>query len=143
MPYFIGEILELPVTTIQDYTLFHLLGQRSIDLWKAQVDLIFERNGLAHFIVHPDYIRDRDTLAVYLDLLAYLRELRQKTPIWVALPSEIDSWWRLRGGMSVMKHGDSWQVEGEGAERASVAIAQIVDDKLVYELLQTAAPASM
>src|SRR3977135_926180 len=25
MPYFIGDILELPVTTTQDYTLFHLL----------------------------------------------------------------------------------------------------------------------
>jgi hypothetical protein len=30
MPYFIGEILELPVTTTQDYTLFHLLRENSI-----------------------------------------------------------------------------------------------------------------
>jgi hypothetical protein len=138
MPYFIGKILELPVTTTQDYTLFHLLGQRSIDLWKTQIDLISERNGLAQFIVHPDYIQDRDTQAVYLDLLAHLREWRMKTPIWFALPSEIDSWWRLRSKMSVTKRGDTWQVEGEGAERASVAIAKIVNDKLVYGVLQSA-----
>jgi len=31
MPYFIGKILELPVTTIQDYSLFHILKQRSIE----------------------------------------------------------------------------------------------------------------
>ena len=29
LPYFIGRILELPVTTTQDYTLFHILNQRS------------------------------------------------------------------------------------------------------------------
>src|SRR5712664_2836645 len=40
MPYFIGKILELPVTTIQDYSLFYLLKERSIDLWRDQVELI-------------------------------------------------------------------------------------------------------
>ena len=30
MPYFIGKILELPLTTIQDYSLFHILGDYSI-----------------------------------------------------------------------------------------------------------------
>jgi len=37
MPYFIGKILELPVTTSQDYTLFHMLNDYSIDLWKQQL----------------------------------------------------------------------------------------------------------
>ena len=26
MPYFVGDILELPLTTTQDYSLFHILG---------------------------------------------------------------------------------------------------------------------
>jgi hypothetical protein len=141
LPYFIGNILELPVTTTQDYTLFHLLGQRSIDLWKTQIDLILEHNGLAHFIVHPDYIQERDTKAVYLDLLGYLRELQGTTPLWVALPNEIDSWWRMRSRMSVVRNGDSWKVEGEGAERATIAFAKVVDNKLVYQLAQPAAVA--
>ena len=40
MPYFIGNVLELPLTTIQDYSLFHILRDYSIDLWKRQLDII-------------------------------------------------------------------------------------------------------
>ena len=36
-PYFIGDILELPLTTTQDYMLFHILDSRSIDLWRDQI----------------------------------------------------------------------------------------------------------
>ena len=43
MPYFIGKVLELPVTTTQDYTLFNILNEHSIDLWKSQINLILEK----------------------------------------------------------------------------------------------------
>src|SRR6267143_6968134 len=56
MPYFIGDILELPVTTTQDYALFNYLNEYSIDRWKRQIELIMEHHGLINFIVHPDYI---------------------------------------------------------------------------------------
>ena len=36
MPYFFAETLEIPVTTTQDYMLFHLLNDYSLDLWKEQ-----------------------------------------------------------------------------------------------------------
>jgi hypothetical protein len=49
MPYFIGNILELRITTTQDYALFYLLKERSIQLWKKQIDLILDKNGLATF----------------------------------------------------------------------------------------------
>ena len=39
MPYFFGETLEIPVTTTQDYTLFHLLNDYSLDLWKDADEL--------------------------------------------------------------------------------------------------------
>ena len=58
MPYFVGKILELPLTTIQDYSLFHILGDYSINLWKQQIDIIREKNGLASFITHPDYLTE-------------------------------------------------------------------------------------
>ena len=32
MPYFVGDLLELPLTTTQDYSLFHILGDYSISL---------------------------------------------------------------------------------------------------------------
>jgi hypothetical protein len=134
MPYFIGDVLELPVTTSQDYALFHLLNQRSIDLWKAQVELILGKSGMASFIIHPDYVMETDTKPVYEALLGYLRDLRETGQIWFGLPADIDSWWRARSRMSLVKQGNSWRIEGEGAERAVLAYAKNVDGNLVYEL---------
>jgi hypothetical protein len=134
MPYFIGDILELPVTTIQDYTLFYLLNERSIDLWKNQVELIMEKSGLTSFIVHPDYIIERDTSSIYKDLLSYLGELRERTPIWCALPADVNSWWRVRSKMSLVEDGNGWRIEGNESGRAVVAYAKNVDGKLVYEM---------
>ena len=75
MPYFVGDMLEIPVTTTQDYALFHLLNEYSLDLWKAQTELIMEKNGLVSFIVHPDYVIDKKAQGIYRDLLSFLRQL--------------------------------------------------------------------
>ena len=45
MPYFIGSILELPLTTVQDYSLFHILGDYSIELWKQQIEMILKKTA--------------------------------------------------------------------------------------------------
>ena len=132
MPYFVGDLLEIPVTTIQDYMLFHLLDERSIDLWKTQVGLILAKCGVASFIVHPDYILEQDTHAVYLNLLRWLKQERASRNLWFALPGEINTWWRARRKMHVVKRGDSWRVEGEGSEQATLAFAQLENGKLVY-----------
>jgi hypothetical protein len=141
MPYFIGNILELPVTTTQDYTLFHVLNELSIDLWKTQIDLILKKNGLLSFIVHPDYIIEPEKLSIYEALLGCLRAFAEKVPIWFALPFEVDSWWRARSKMSVVNEGGSWRIEGDETKRAVLAYAKIVDGKLVYELKHASAGA--
>jgi hypothetical protein len=133
MPYFIGNVLELPLTTIQDYTLFHVLNERSIDLWKIQLDRILSKNGLATFLVHSDYITESETQAIYIQLLTHLKEMRKTVDLWFALPGEIDRWWRLRDRMSLVKDDKSWRIVGEGAERAVLAFAKIEDDHIVYE----------
>lgn len=140
MPFFIGNMLELPVTTIQDYTLFHVLNERSIELWKSQIDLVLKKNGLLSFIVHPDYVLQPDTLSVYKHLLGYLQGLRDKTSIWCALPQEINAWWRARNKISVVQDGASWRIVGEGAERAVLAYATVVHGKIVYEFPEPARP---
>jgi hypothetical protein len=140
MPFFIGNMLELPVTTVQDYTLFHVLNERSIELWRAQIDVVLKKNGLLSFIVHPDYVSRPDTLSVYKHLLQHLQGLRDKTSIWCALPSEINAWWRARSKMSVVKAGASWRIVGEGSERAVLAYAKNVDGKIVYEFSSSARP---
>ncbi|MGA2421604.1 MAG: hypothetical protein ABSG69_16120, partial [Candidatus Acidiferrum sp.] len=45
-PYFIGKTLEIPVTTTQDYSLFHIIGDYTLDLWKKQAALILGKHGL-------------------------------------------------------------------------------------------------
>lgn len=140
MPFFIGDKLELPVTTAQDYTLFHVLNERSIDLWKTQIDLVLKKNGLLSFIVHPDYVSQPDTLSLYKHLLYHLQGLRDKASIWCALPSEINAWWRARNKLSVVKDGASWRIVGKGSERAVLAYAKNVDGKIVYEFSQPAQP---
>ena len=136
MPYFIGDRLELPVTTIQDYSLFRLLGERSIDLWKTQIGMIAEKNGMASFIVHPDYLIDPRDRVVYEELLGYLRSMREAGHTWFALPAQVDRWWRARNRMFIETVGASHRVVGEGSERAVLAYAVRCDGKLRYEISQ-------
>jgi len=132
MPFFIGRILELPLTTIQDYTLFHILNDYSIDVWKHQVAAVTQQHGLASFIVHPDYIIPKRARSTYQALLEHLARVRDAGQTWIALPREVDRWWRERSRMSVVRDGSGWRIEGVGKERASLASATLVDDTLAF-----------
>jgi hypothetical protein len=134
MPYFVGKMLELPVTTTQDYSLFNYLRTFSIDLWKQQIDLILEQNGLISFIVHPDYIMGDREIRVYRRLLAHLSDLRRRENVWIAAPGEIDRWWRQRAKMKLVNDGDGWRIEGAGSERARVAYASEKNGKLAFTM---------
>ncbi len=133
-PYFIGKILEIPVTMTQDYTLFNILCQYSMDLWEQQISLILKKHGVMSFIVHPDYIINPREQNVYKSLLGRLAELRSGAGVWTALPSEVNEWWRQRSQMKLvkMKNGSGWKIVGEGNERARIAHAVREGDKLVY-----------
>ncbi|HEY2384482.1 MAG TPA: hypothetical protein VGK48_25165 [Terriglobia bacterium] len=96
MPYFIGNILELPLTMSQDYSIFHFLRQHSIDLWKRQIDLVLEKHGLISFNVHPDYIIEEPYLSLYHKLLEHLARVREERNVWSAFPNQVNQWWRER-----------------------------------------------
>jgi folate-dependent phosphoribosylglycinamide formyltransferase PurN len=132
MPHFIGNILELPLTTTQDYSLFHILGDYSIELWKEQIDLIRRRHGLISFITHPDYLIEKHARQVYRDLLNHLTKLKASERLWIALPGEINRWWRNRSQMNLVPVGGTWRIEGPDEERACVAYASLENDQLVY-----------
>jgi hypothetical protein len=134
LPFFIGNLLELPVTTTQDYTLFHILNDYSTRLWKEQITQIRQKHGLISFIVHPDYIIDQKAREVYRELLRHLADLRARRQTWIALPGQVADWWRLRSRLNLIKAGNSWRIEGHGCERARVAYAVVDNDKLAYEL---------
>jgi hypothetical protein len=132
MPYFVGNILELPLTTVQDYTLFHILNDYSIALWKEQIRLISQHHGLVSIITHPDYLVGRREREVYVDLLRHLADLRDRDELWLALPGEINSWWRNRHKMTLVSSGDGWRVQGPDSHRARVAYATLQNDRVVY-----------
>jgi hypothetical protein len=132
MPYFVGNILELPVTTTQDYSLFNVLGTYSQDLWREQTSLIMQQHGLVSFIVHPDYLDTPEAKKAYTSLLSHLSELRTKANLWITLPGEVDKWWRQRSMMRLVLHQNDWRIEGFGAERARVAYATLKNDEVTY-----------
>jgi hypothetical protein len=134
MPYFVGNILELPLTTTQDYSLFHILVDYSTTLWKRQIGLILSQNGLVSLLTHPDYLIEGRARAVYVELLEHLRSLRDRGDVWMALPAEVDRWWRNRQLMRVVRDGDGWRVEGPDRDRARVAYASLEEGRVVYTL---------
>ncbi|HKW34957.1 MAG TPA: hypothetical protein VJN92_18245 [Candidatus Acidoferrum sp.] len=136
MPYFLGKIVELPVTTSQDYTFFHILNIFSIDLWKQQLNLIRGRNGLMSILTHPDYLIESRARRCYVSLLDYLRTMVDREKIWAALPREVDSWWRARSQMKLVRNGNGWEIAGPERERARLAYAILDGGQLFYELAE-------
>jgi hypothetical protein len=132
-PYFIGKVLEIPLTTVQDYSLFHILTSLSIDLWNQQMELILENNGLVSFLSHPDYLVNCSNRRVYIDLLLRLRHLRETRQVWMPLPREVDQWWRRRSRMRLVRRGRAWSIEGDGADRARIAWATLDGGSVRYK----------
>lgn len=136
MPYFAGKILELPLTTAQDYTFFHILKIFSIDLWKGQLNLIRERNGLMSILTHPDYLIENRERNSYRSLLDYVRTMVDREKIWAALPGDVNSWWRARSQMKLVRRGNEWEITGPEKERARLAYAVLDGSQLIYELAE-------
>ena len=135
LPFFAGNLLDLGVTTTQDYTLFHVLNEYSLDLWKIQIAMIGEMHGLISFIIHPDYNIDIRARRVYAALLEYLAEMRAQKETWVALPREVAKW-SLRSKLKLVEVGGDVEIEGEGEERAQIAYAVMRDGRLSYDMSQ-------
>jgi len=134
MPYFIGDLVELPLTMTQDYALFNVLRDRSIGLWKRQIALVTEKHGLASFNIHPDYMISDSCRAVYQQLLEYLVQFCTDQRVWLAQPGEVDRWWRQRREMRLVSDGGRLRVTGPSSERALVAYASLEDGRIVYEV---------
>jgi len=141
MPFFIGNMVELPVTATQDYNLFHILDDRSISLWEKQIDLIIQKHGLISFIVHPDYVAQGSERGTYEALLACLARLKREGGVWMTTPGEVNRWWRQRAEMTLVEDGDGAHIEGPGSERARVAYATDRDGQLVLSVQAEEVPA--
>lgn len=90
--------VEMPYTLPQDFTLFVLLQETSIDLWKKKLDWVAEHGGMALAIVHPDYMcfdgKPNDyeyPVDLYEQLLKYVTA-RYGDICWFATPREVAVW---------------------------------------------------
>jgi hypothetical protein len=133
-PYFIGDILELPLTTVQDYSLYHILRTDPITMWTQQIDTVCANNGLVSFIIHPDYTIEPQVQVLYHKLLSLLKTRSQDGHMWLALPGEVDTWWRQRNEMTLVCDDGSWSIRGRGAERAMVASARLENGTVRYRI---------
>jgi hypothetical protein len=138
MPYFIGRLVELPLTTTQDYQLYHILKRYDLTLWKEQCDILLKYHGLISFIIHPDYTTEPRAQRLYQSLLEYIARLRDDYNVWVALPGEADRWWRQRNQLRIEQHGSRWRIVGAGSERASLAFASIRDGRVHFRMATAA-----
>lgn len=134
MPWFNDHLVELPLTTTQDYPLFHILGDYSIDLWRRQIRMIIDGNGLATILVHPDYIIGRRERVVYEDLLNHLRAVCEEQNVWAPLPRDVAQWWRQRRQMKLVEDKQGVRVEGPGSCDARVGCARLVEGSVTYSL---------
>jgi hypothetical protein len=90
-----GGYVELPYTLPQDSTLFLVLEEQGIDIWRKKLDWIVARGGMALLNVHPDYTcfngkpRPNEYSAqMYANLLEYVRST-YAGQYWQALPHEV------------------------------------------------------
>ena len=120
-PYFVGDVLELPLTTIQDYPLFNVIRMDPMQMWSKQIEAIASRHGLVSFIVHPDYIIEAERQDIYRELLRLLTRYEAEKNMWLALPGQVDTWWRERAEMELVQQNGKWEIRGKGSERASIA----------------------
>ena len=96
LPFFFGDVVELPITLVQDHTLWEILRAQSIDLWAEKSEWIIANHGLINLITHPDYLDTPERLALYEEFLGFLAG---QPDGWHALPRDVAGWWRVRDGL--------------------------------------------
>jgi peptidoglycan/xylan/chitin deacetylase (PgdA/CDA1 family) len=135
-PFFIEDLVELPITLVQDHTLLEILGEESIDRWKEKSEWIAGNHGLVQLLVHPDYLLSDARLDLYDSFLAWLSELNRRDKGWHTLPRDAAAWWKQRSRLScVTDAGGEVAIAGPGSERATVGWAALdASDELSLEL---------
>ena len=117
LPFFNGELVELPPTMTQDHTMFVILRRRDEEAWVEKAHFLRSRGGMALMVTHPDYLTDEVRLDAYR---RFLQRFARDTVAWKALPSEVSAWWRRRAQSSLIWSGSAWHVVGPAAGEASV-----------------------
>lgn len=92
--------VELPYTLPQDFTLFVIMNEKNINIWKQKLDWIAQHGGMALLITHPDYMSfngkkpamEEYPAEYYEELLRYSKS-KYQAQFWNVLPKEITNFW--------------------------------------------------
>jgi hypothetical protein len=96
-----GGYVEIPYTLPQDFTLFILLRNRNIDIWKRKLDWIVSNGGMALMLIHPDYIclsgstprGEEYPYGYYREFLEYVKR-KYDGQYYHVLPRELAAMWK-------------------------------------------------
>jgi peptidoglycan/xylan/chitin deacetylase (PgdA/CDA1 family) len=95
------NFVELPYTIPQDFTLFVLMKEGNIDIWKKKLDWIVDNGGMALVTTHPNYMNckkrkckmEEYPIEFYEEFLDYVKS-RYEGQYWNTLPREMARFWR-------------------------------------------------
>jgi peptidoglycan/xylan/chitin deacetylase (PgdA/CDA1 family) len=107
--------VELPYTLPQDFTLFILLKEKNIEIWKKKLDWIVEKGGMALLVTHPDYMNYEKgsrcnigeyPMEYYEEFLNYAKD-KYKGQYWHSLPRDIARFWKEKIVLEKGREGNS------------------------------------
>jgi hypothetical protein len=119
-PYFIDDLVELPITLTQDHTAFVILRRGDESLWVEKTEFLRDRGGLAVLITHPDYMLSGERVESYR---RFLERYAEDPSAWRALPRDVAAWWRRRAATVVERSAGGWSLRGPAAEEATLLLA--------------------
>lgn len=103
-PFFINNMVEIPITMPQDYRLIRLNKTKNqiFEIWKNKINFLREVNGIAVLLTHPDsHIFGNDKyLGVYEKTLKYLTSFED---YWFTPACKIEKWWNERDKALIKK----------------------------------------
>jgi hypothetical protein len=93
--------IELPYTIPQDSTLFIILQEKTIDIWKRKLDWIAEKGGMALLNTHPDYMNcvksrcglEEYPITFYEEFLSYVKD-KYESQYWHVIPKGMARFWK-------------------------------------------------
>ena len=122
LPFFNGELVELPLTLPHDHTVFVILRHQDESCWVEKAEFLRDRGGLAVLDTHPDYLVDERIFRAYD---RFLGRFADDATAWRALPRDVSAWWRRRAASSLERDGGTWRIVGPAADEAHIELSQV------------------
>lgn len=91
--------VELPYTLPQDFTLFVLMKETDIGIWKQKLDWVAEQGGMALLNTHPDYMNFsrkpglEEYPSSYYEQFLKVLETKYSGQYWKVLPRDVARFW--------------------------------------------------